>query len=178
MGTILSTWMSSSIIISLLRLANPRVFINFLQGVSSVGWLGPFLRLIGGGRWSSSLSQGFGQETLLKLEGTLFPPYTDEMSHLCPEGMSFPTPCITSLYHIYLPFFFFFFFFLAMRRPSLSKFSLDRVQQACSFADRTFHSLVTICRLASWGLGPEPTEEALAHKLTTRRRKLSLLSLS
>ena len=80
---------------------------------------------------------------------------------------------------IYLFFFlFFFFFFLAVKRPSLSKFNLDRVQQACSFADRTFHSLVTIRRLASWGLGPEPTKEALAHKLTTRRRKLSLLSLS
>ena len=79
---------------------------------------------------------------------------------------------------IYLFFFLFFFFFLAVKRPSLSKFNLDRVQQACSFADRTFHSLVTIRRLASWGLGPEPTKEALAHKLTTRRRKLSLLSLS
>ena len=64
MGTILSPWMSSSIVISLLRLANPRDFINFLQGVPSVGWLGSFLHLIGSGRWSSSLSQGFGQETL------------------------------------------------------------------------------------------------------------------
>jgi len=103
-GNPVSPWMSSFIVISLLRLANPRYFINFLQGVPSVGWLGPFLRL---------------------------------------EGMSFPTLCITSLYHIYLTLFYFY-FFIAMRQPSLSKFYLDHVQRACSFVNRTFHSLVTI----------------------------------
>ena len=53
MGTVLSPWMSSFIVLRLLRLANPQAFINFLQGVPIVGWLGPFLHRIGGGRWSS-----------------------------------------------------------------------------------------------------------------------------
>ena len=41
--------------------------------------------------------------------------------------------------------------------------------------DKTFHYLVTFCHLASWGLGPEPIEEALAHELTNRRCKFSLI---
>lgn len=53
---------------------------------------------------------------------------------------------------------------------------LSRLRPASSFfVDRTFHCLMTLRCLASWGLGPEPFEEALAHELTTRRRKLSLL---
>ena len=71
------------------------------------------------------------------------------------------------LYHIYLTI-----FFLVARRSSLTNFYLNCIQQACSFIDRTFHSLVMLCSLATWGLGPEPTEEALAHELTTRRSKL------
>ena len=51
----------------------------------------------------------------------------------------------------------------------LSKFYMNHVQQARS--NRTFHSLVTLHRLLAWGLGPIPTKVALAHKLTTRRRK-------
>jgi len=33
--------------------------------------------------------------------------------------------------------------------------------------------LVTLQRLATWGLGLEPSIEALAHKLTIRRREFS-----
>ena len=40
------------------------------------------------------------------------------------------------------------------------------------YTDRTFHSLVSLQRLATWGLGPEPSVEALAHEITTRRREL------
>ena len=99
------------------------------------------------------------------------------VQRVCPFLLLVLLPFTIFIYLFFFSFFFFL-FFLAMRRPSLSKFNLDRVQQACSFADRTFLSLATIRRLASWGLGLEPTEEALAHKLTTRRRKISLLSLS
>ena len=35
-----------------------------------------------------------------------------------------------------------------------------------------FHSLVSLQRLATWGLGPIPYAEALTHEITTRRRKL------
>ena len=69
-------------------------------------------------------------------------------------------------------FVFFFFFLIDVRRPSLRKFYLDHIERARSFADRTFHFLVTLHRLTTWGLRPEPTEEALAHELTTHRRKL------
>ena len=48
------------------------------------------------------------------------------------------------------------------------KFHLDHVQRVCSFTDRTFHCLVTLRNLASWGLGLKPTEEALAHELTLK----------
>ena len=62
--------------------------------------------------------------------------------------------------------------FTAIRRPSLSKFHRDRVHRARLHADRNFHSLITFRRLAKWGLGPSPSEEALAHEITVRRSKL------
>ena len=43
-----------------------------------------------------------------------------------------------------------------------------------AFPDRTFHFLVTLSRLAAWGLGPVPTAENLSHEETTRRRKYDL----
>ena len=43
-----------------------------------------------------------------------------------------------------------------------------------AFPDRTFHFLVTLSRLAAWGLGPVPTAENLGHEETTRRRKYGL----
>ena len=56
----------------------------------------------------------------------------------------------------------------------MSRFHIERVQKARLYTDRTFHSLVNLRRLATWGLGPEPSVEALAHEITVRRRKFSL----
>ena len=42
------------------------------------------------------------------------------------------------------------------------------------YTDRTFHSLVSLQRLAAWGLGPVPSTKALAHEITTRRHELFL----
>ena len=44
-----------------------------------------------------------------------------------------------------------------------------------AFPERTFHYLVTLSRLAVWGLGPVPIAENLGHEETTRRRKYRLL---
>ena len=40
-----------------------------------------------------------------------------------------------------------------------------------AFPGRTFHDLVTLSRLAAWGLGPVPTAEDLSHEETTRQSK-------
>ena len=63
------------------------------------------------------------------------------------------------------------FFFIGARRPHLSRFYIERVQKACLCTDRTFHFLVSLQRLATWGLSPEPSTEAIAHELTIRSRK-------
>ena len=42
------------------------------------------------------------------------------------------------------------------------------------YTNRTFHSLVSLQRLAAWGLGPVPSAKALTHEITTRRRELFL----
>ena len=42
---------------------------------------------------------------------------------------------------------------------------------ACLHTDRSFRSLVTLRRLAKWGLGPEPSDEAIAHEVTVRKSK-------
>ena len=54
-------------------------------------------------------------------------------------------------------------------RPRLDKLYLDRIDQVCAFPGRTFHDLVTLSRLAAWGLGPLPTAENLSHEETIRR---------
>ena len=56
----------------------------------------------------------------------------------------------------------------------MDKFYLDRIDVVRAFPDRTFHYLVTLSRLAAWGLGPVPTAENLGHEETTRRRKYGL----
>ena len=70
-----------------------------------------------------------------------------------------------------------FFFLTAVGRPSLSKFHRDRIHRACLHADsdRSFHSLVTLQRLATWVLGPELSIEALAHELTVRRQEFFII---
>ena len=63
-----------------------------------------------------------------------------------------------------------------VRRQSLSRFYLESVQKARLYIDRAFHSLVTLQRLAIWGLGPEPSTKVLPHKLTVRRGESSSFS--
>ena len=53
----------------------------------------------------------------------------------------------------------------------MNRFYVERIQKACLYTDRTFHFLVSLQRLATWGLGLEPFLEALAHEITTRRRE-------
>ena len=55
----------------------------------------------------------------------------------------------------------------------MSRFYVKRIQKARLYTDRTFHFLVSLQRLATWGLGPEPSVEALAHEITTHRREFS-----
>ena len=63
--------------------------------------------------------------------------------------------------------------FTGVKWTSLSKFHRDCVHRARLHAERDFHSLVTLRRLAKWGLGPEPSNEAIAHEVTVRRSKSS-----
>ena len=62
-------------------------------------------------------------------------------------------------------------FLTAVERPSLSKLHRDCVHRARLHSDRDFHSLVSLRRLAKWGLGPNSSEEALAHEITMRKSK-------
>ena len=111
------------------------------------------------GCWARNLIEA-GRDT--------FPPYIGEMGCLCSQGMllTFVSSWISCYLRLTL-----IIFFSAIAHPSLRKFYLNCIQQARSFVDRTFHSLVTLHRLSTWGLGPIPTNVALAHDLTTRRRK-------
>ena len=59
------------------------------------------------------------------------------------------------------------FFLIAVRRLSLSRFYLERIQRACLYADTSFHSLVTLHCLTTWRLRPKPSPKALAHEFTT-----------
>ena len=56
-------------------------------------------------------------------------------------------------------------------QPSLSKLHRDRIHRARLHSDRDFYSFVILRRLAKWGLGPNPSEEALAHEITVRKSK-------
>ena len=50
-----------------------------------------------------------------------------------------------------LTIFYFIFYFTGVRRPHLSKFYLEQVQKARPYTNRTFHSLVSLQHLATWG---------------------------
>ena len=63
-------------------------------------------------------------------------------------------------------------FTAAIKCPPLSKFHRDRVHRARLHTDTSFRSLVTLKRLAKWGLGPEPSDEAIAHDVIACRSKL------
>ena len=52
-------------------------------------------------------------------------------------------------------------FVSGVRRPHLDRFYVERIQKARLYTDWTFHSLVSLQRLATWGLGPIPSAEAL-----------------
>ena len=58
----------------------------------------------------------------------------------------------------------------------MNRFYIERIQKARLYTDRTFHFLVSLQCLATWGLGPEPSVEALAHEITTRTRELFFFS--
>ena len=60
------------------------------------------------------------------------------------------------------------------RRPHFDRFYIEHIQKARLYTDMTFHSLVSLQHLATWGLGPVFSAETLAHKITTRRRELFL----
>ena len=98
----------------------------------------------------------------------LFPPFTSSLGRLRPEGM-FPFHFILCFLIRVLSF-----FRLtlscgdaAVVRPRLDKVYLDQIDEVCTFPRRTFHDLVTLSRLAAWGLGPLPTAENLSHEETT-----------
>ena len=76
-----------------------------------------------------------------------------------------------SLFIYYYYFLTFTCFLTAVERPSLSKLHRDRAHRARLHIDRDFQSLVNLRRLAKWGLGPNTSEEALAHKVTVRKSK-------
>ena len=69
--------------------------------------------------------------------------------------------------------FFVLLFISSARRPHLSRFYIKCIQKARLYTNRAFHFLVSLQRLATWGLGPEPSVEALAHEITTRRHEFS-----
>ena len=69
-------------------------------------------------------------------------------------------------------------FLTAVEQPSLSKLHRDRVHRARLHPERDFHSLVSLRRLAKWGLGPNPSAEALAHEITVRKSKFLNSTLS
>ena len=98
-----------------------------------------------------------------------FPPFTNALSRLHPEGTSFL---------LYLIYFIYFFPHLTISSicvvvtcPRLDKFYLEHIDRARAHPKRSLHSLVTFCRLAVWGLSLEPTEENLAYEETTSQSK-------
>ena len=101
-----------------------------------------------------------------------FPPFTSPLGCLHPEGM-LPFHFILFLFTCFLSFNRLTLSFgdAAVVRPCLEKVYLDWIDEVRTFPGRTFHDLVTLNRLATWGLGPLPTVENLSHEETTHRSK-------
>ena len=101
-----------------------------------------------------------------------FPPFTSPLGRLRPEGM-FPFHFILCFLICFLSFFHRTLSFgdVAVVRPRLDKVYLDQIDNVRTFPGRTFHDLVTLSRLAAWGLSPLPTVENLSHEETTIRSK-------
>ena len=85
-----------------------------------------------------------------------------------------PFPLLFTIYY----FLTFICFLTAIEQPSLSKLHRDRIHRARLHLDRDFHSLVSLRRLAKWGLGPNPSAKALAHEITVRKSKFLNSKLS
>ena len=100
-----------------------------------------------------------------------FPPSTNPLGRLRPEGMYFFHFFFLTLLLIRLILPSLFCIGAAVIRPHLDRFYLDRIDQVRFFSDRSFHGLVTFSRLAAWGLSPIPTAENLGHEKTTRQSK-------
>ena len=83
-----------------------------------------------------------------------FAPYTEELENFRPECMPFPFSSFFFLYFLFIYvrltfiIIIIFYYFIAIGQPSLNKFYRDRVHRACLYVDRSFHSLVTLQRLA------------------------------
>lgn len=103
-----------------------------------------------------------------------FPSLDDVWGHPYPTGMHFFFSCICI--HIIFSSDMLFCSFLALVRLVLDDFFEARVHRASIFMKRYFHSLVTLHRLAHWGLGPEPSEVALGYKVTIQRSKYFIIS--
>ena len=101
-----------------------------------------------------------------------FPPYTGELGNLHPKGMLMVVVSFCIVF-TFVDGCLIFFFGTGARRPHLGRFYIKRIQKVRLHTDRAFHSLLSLQRLATWGLGPNPSIEALAHELTIRRRKLT-----
>ena len=95
-----------------------------------------------------------------------FPPFTSPLGRLRPEGM-FPFHFILFLFTCFLSFNRLTLSFgdAAIVRPRLDKFYLDQINKVRTFPGRTFHDLVTLNRLAAWGLGPVPMKISVTRKL-------------
>ena len=117
---------------------------------------------------------GFWVGRPIEVDQDPFRPYTGELGNLHPKGMLMVITLLFTIFVLVSSYVIInFFFLIAARRPHLSRFYIERVQKARLYTDRTFHFLVSLQCLATWGLGPEPSAEAIAHKLTICRRKFS-----
>ena len=116
-----------------------------------------------------------------------FAPYSGDLRNLRPKGTSLPFLLSLHFFSLLFVFFFLYIFiyiniffklssvtcFTGIKRPSLSNFHRGRVHRARLHVERDFHSLVTLRCLAKWGLGPEPSDKAIAHEVIVRRSKFS-----